>query len=132
MQNNLLDEFIADYMGIVKAIGYYRADWFLRFIGLENFPNYRAGGRLENYRGNPPLSDGAFKILHALVKDAAENVERFSNTKLKNNQHSDLPLIMLLTLTQLTLEEMASPESEDILKKAFIYASEKLQHGPDK
>lgn len=37
MRNNLLDELIADYRGIVTAIGHYRADWFLRFLGLESF-----------------------------------------------------------------------------------------------
>lgn len=36
MRNNLLDELIADYQGIVSAIGKYRADWFLRFMGLES------------------------------------------------------------------------------------------------
>lgn len=74
MRNNMRDELIADYQGIVAANGgRYRADWFLRFIGLEAFPEYRQGGRLQNYRGQPPLSDGAFKILQVLVKDAAEN-----------------------------------------------------------
>ena len=68
MKNNLIDELIADYMGIVTAAGRFRADWFLRFVGLESFPDYREGGRLENYRGKPPLSDGAFKVLQALVK----------------------------------------------------------------
>jgi len=42
MRNNLLDELIADYQGIVAANGgRYRADWFLRFVGLESFPDYR-------------------------------------------------------------------------------------------
>ncbi|HYQ84180.1 MAG TPA: hypothetical protein VEP28_09280, partial [Rubrobacter sp.] len=40
MRNNLLDELIADYAGIT-AVGPYRADWFLRFMGLEAFPAYR-------------------------------------------------------------------------------------------
>jgi AraC-like DNA-binding protein len=59
MRNNLLDELIADYGGIVAACGYYRADWFLRFLGLESFPDYRAGGRLENYHHAITLSDVA-------------------------------------------------------------------------
>ena len=40
MQNNLLDELIADYAGIVAAVGRYRSDWFLRSVGLESFPHY--------------------------------------------------------------------------------------------
>ncbi|WP_243902599.1 DUF7005 family protein [Aetokthonos hydrillicola] len=77
MRNNLLDELIADYIGIVAAIGYYRADWFLRFLGLEVFPNYREGGRLQNYRGKPPLSNRAFQVLQSLTKAAAEQLENF-------------------------------------------------------
>ncbi len=48
MRNNLIDELIADYMGITAAEGKFRADWFLHFLGLENFPMYRESGRLEN------------------------------------------------------------------------------------
>jgi hypothetical protein len=75
MRNNLLDEILADYAGIVAVLGHYRADWFLRFMGLENYPHYRAGGRLENYRGKPPLSPAAMRVLEALVVAAAKNLE---------------------------------------------------------
>ncbi|MBD1835207.1 hypothetical protein H6F61_21590 [Cyanobacteria bacterium FACHB-472] len=119
MRNNLLDELIADYRGIVAATGHYRADWFLRFLGLEAFPHYREGGRLQNYRGQPPLSDGAFKILQALVKTAVENLERFDaeyagELITLNNQ----PL-MLVALTYLTLEKLASEEANSRLKKTI-------------
>ncbi|MEH2229412.1 MAG: hypothetical protein V7K71_07160 [Nostoc sp.] len=84
MRNNVLDELIADYQGIVAANnGRYRADWFLRFVGLEKFPNYQEGGRLENYRGNPALSDGAFRILQVFVKQAAENLEIFNQNHIE-------------------------------------------------
>ncbi len=117
MRNNLLDELIADYRGIVAAIGHYRADWFLRFLGLESFPDYREGGRLQNYRGQPPLSEGAFKILQALVKSAAENLERFDaehggELKTLNSQP-----IMLIALTYLTLEELADSEAHSYIQK---------------
>jgi Family of unknown function (DUF7005) len=80
MQNSLLDELIADFMGIVSATGTYRGDWFLRFMGLECFPQYRAGGRLENYRGTPPLSPPAFHTLCRLLRSATRNLERFAAT----------------------------------------------------
>jgi len=67
MRNNLLDEVIADYFGITAACGRFRADWLLRFFGLESYPRYRAGGRLEHYRGDPPLSDAAFLVLQRLL-----------------------------------------------------------------
>jgi hypothetical protein len=47
--NNLHDELIADYIGIVKTIGKYNKLWMLMFMGLENYPEYRQGARLENY-----------------------------------------------------------------------------------
>lgn len=109
MQNNILDEIIADYKGIVTATGTYKADWFLRFLGLESFPHYREGGRLENYRG--VLSNGAFKLLQKLVKAAAENLERFyCNYQLKNLENETL---MLMALTCLSLEELAFKEFSD-------------------
>jgi hypothetical protein len=110
MRNNVLDELIADYRGIVAAIGHYRADWFLRFMGLESFPNYREGGRLQNYRGQPPLSDGSFKILQALVKAAAENLERFDTEYTSELRSDNKQPLMLIALTYLTLEELASQE----------------------
>ena len=119
MQNKLLDELIADYRGIVAAIGYYRADWFLRFMGLESFPKYRSSGRLENYRGQPPLSDRAFAILQALVVAAAKNLEDFdrkyaAELSLKPNQS-----LILIALTYLTLEELASDEGCSRLQRIF-------------
>ena len=118
MRNNLLDELIADYRGIVSAIGYYRADWFLHFVGLESFPDYREDGRLENYRGDPPLSDGAFKILQALVKTAAENLERFESKCSKQSRTLTEEVATLIALTTLTLEELASKSAVSLLEAA--------------
>ncbi|BAY79075.1 hypothetical protein NIES25_55570 (plasmid) [Nostoc linckia NIES-25] len=129
MRNNLLDELIADYGGIVAAIGHYRADWFLRFLGLESFPDYRQGGRLQNYRGQPPLSDGAFEILKILVKNAAENLQCFdaefngdlgqtyTNTSHQLTDKSDRQTLILIALTCLTLEELASGEANLRIQK---------------
>ncbi|MBW4450421.1 MAG: hypothetical protein KME38_27230 [Spirirestis rafaelensis WJT71-NPBG6] len=111
MRNNMLDELIADYRGIVAATGYYRADWFLRFVGLESFPHYREGGRMQNYRGQPPLCDRAFKILQALVKAAAENLQRFDTDYASELRDINIQPLMLIALTYLTLEELASKEA---------------------
>jgi hypothetical protein len=117
MRNNILDELIADYRGIVAATGYYRADWCLRFLGLESFPDYREGGRLQNYRGNPPLSDGAFKILQALVKAAAENLQRFHAEYARKLTDTNIQPLMLTTLTYVTLEELASKEANSFIQE---------------
>ena len=113
MRNNLMDELIADYRGIIAANnGNYRADWFLRFLGLEAYPEYRQGGRMENYRGEPPLSAGAFQVLHALVKDAAENLEQFHTHHIDKLSDVLSQGKFLIALTRLTLEELANTESQ--------------------
>ena len=119
MKNLLMDEMMADYMGITAAAGKFRSDWFLRFVGLEDFPNYRSGGRLENYRGDPRLSDAAFRILQLLVKRAAENLETFDSKHRDHQQASGGRAVLLTTLTFLTLEELASNRAFSLLERAF-------------
>ena len=106
-RNNLLDELIADYCGIIAAAGEYRADWARHFLGLEDFPSYRAGARLENYRGKMPLSDEAFHVLQSLVNSAIESLRAYW----ERQAAFGLPHAVI-GLSRLTLEELAS---EDIL-----------------
>ena len=120
MRNNLLDELMADYAGIVGALGRYRADWFLRFVGLEAFPSYREGGRLGSYRGDPPLSDGAFRILQALVRAAAENLERFDaglSAGPNGVRGMGERALVVTALASLRLEDLASPEAGGHLRR---------------
>ena len=97
--------------------GHYRADWFLRFMGLESFPVYREGGRLQNYRGQPPLSEGAFRTLQGLAKDASENLER-SNTGHSPPRRLDERAGTLLALSSFRLEDLASPEASGQISRA--------------
>jgi hypothetical protein len=127
MRNNLLDELIADYRGIVAATGQYRSDWFLHFIGLESFPDYRQGGRLENYRGDPPLTEGAFKILQALVKTASENLEGFDQKYVKQTRTFMDNISILIALTTLTLEELASSSASSLLEEAVSLQQQRLK-----
>jgi hypothetical protein len=108
MQNKILDELIADYAGITAAAGRFRADWFLAFVGLEKYPAYREGGRLQNYKGQPPLSDGTFKILQTLVYHAAQNLESWETTAPHSPSDTSAMNPLILPLTYLTLEELAS------------------------
>lgn len=110
MRNNLLDELLADYAGIVAAAGRYRADWFLRFMGLEGEDGCRPDGRLWNYRGDPPLSDSAFAVLQRLVRAAAERLEE-ADGGLDAEDRTPLGRAqVLLALAALTLEEIAAGE----------------------
>ncbi|HET9210903.1 MAG TPA: hypothetical protein VFR03_10925 [Thermoanaerobaculia bacterium] len=115
MRNNLLDELIADYTGMVGATGRFRAAWFLRFVGLEDFPRYRPEGRLGLYRGKPPLSDGAFQVLQALVKRAAENLERFDAGLPPGPRGPEETALLIAALASLRLEDLAAEDAEERL-----------------
>ncbi len=114
-RNNALDELLCDYMGIAAVAGRFRADWLLRFMGLEAFPAYREGGRLQNYLGQPPLSDGAFVVLRGLVKAAADNLERFDSRHFPVVAGVADRGLALLALSQLSLEELASDRATELL-----------------
>ena len=108
MNNRLFDELIADYMGIVLATGRFRADWLLRFMGLEGFPAYREEGRLAHYRGTPPLSSGAFRILQRAVVQGASNLERFDAAMDGDVSLTGEGAHRILALAHGTLEDLAS------------------------
>jgi hypothetical protein len=114
MKNRVLDEVLADYCGITAACGGFRADWFLTFYGLEHFPDYRAGGRLANYRGT--LSDAAFAVVTRLVHAAAQHLEIFSQMGEMCGDRGGL--LALLTLSRFTLEELAAPTAPRMLARA--------------
>ncbi len=121
MRNHLLDELIADYTGIVAAVGRYRADWSLRFFGLEDFPRYRPGSRLELYRGDPPLSDRAFRVLHVLIEAAVRHLEAFDAEAWPQQAPRSLldRVLMIQVLASLTLVELASAEAADRLARTL-------------
>jgi hypothetical protein len=127
MRNTLVDELIADYMGIVAAAGRFRADWFLRFLGLHAFPACDAGGRVHNYRGAPPLSDGAFAVLQALVVRAAGGAEAISADLPPTPWDLAMQAVVITALARLGLEGLASGDatrlSKDVLADLVISAS---------
>ncbi len=121
MQNKALDELMADYWGLVVAMGDYQADWFLRFLGLEQWPNYRSSGRLSNYRGQPPLSDEAFAILQKSIVAAARNLEGAHRQVVGGSIATAPQLVsaryLVEALTHLTLEEIAAPGAVESLSQ---------------
>ena len=121
MRNALMDELIADYMGIVASEHRYRADWFLRFVGLEGFARYRPDGRLENYRGEPPLSDGAFVALQRAVVRAATNLEAIDLSQ-RSGRRPDGPSEKgwtIVTLARMSLEDLACTDAPRLFRDAW-------------
>lgn len=115
-QKNMQEELTADYAGIKAASGSFHADWLLRFIGLEDYPHYRQGGRLENYRGLSAISDGAFVVLQRLMKQAAENVERYDRLHARAEDRNRERPFELLALSYVSVEEIASSRGPQLIE----------------
>jgi anti-sigma regulatory factor (Ser/Thr protein kinase) len=108
MRNNLLDETIADYAALVSVFGHYRPDLARHFFGLEKFPEYRAGGRLENYIGE--LSPDAFSVLQTIVARAIENLGEF-DARESTREGGRRPLTeIVIALGSMTLDELAGED----------------------
>jgi hypothetical protein len=74
MRNHLIDELLADFVGLVRIVGGYNPALARRFLGIEDKDRFRPGGRLGNYRGEPALSDPAFAILCRLADRCVTNL----------------------------------------------------------
>lgn len=114
MRNNLLDELIADAAGLAAVSGRYDASVALRFLGLEHHPEYRQGGRFENYLGAPPLSDAATGLLRDVVVRAARNLE--AATRAVDLSQAGPRQAMVRTLAQSTLPELAMDSGGERLR----------------
>ncbi len=110
IRNNVFDELIADFVGLARAFGQYRSDLALRFLGLEAYPAFRPGGRLEVYRGKPPLSDEAWAVARTLAVHGARNLDAFAKDQPQHLESLGALGALTFALTTLTLEELASPD----------------------
>ncbi|MEN1761423.1 DUF7005 family protein [Anoxynatronum sibiricum] len=106
-KNHLLDEMVADYRGIVAALGEFKASWLLHFFGIEEDLTYRPGGRMQNYLKDQHLSDKAFQEVVKVVAQAAHQLEAWGSRNpdiyTTKGQSS-----ALAHLTRLTLRQMAA------------------------
>ncbi len=73
--NNLLhDELMADFIGLYDAFGFYKAEWFGRFMGIIK----GSGSRLEVYTAG--LSEMAKQAAADIIMKAAESLEAWSQS----------------------------------------------------
>ncbi|SHH77418.1 DUF7005 family protein [Flavobacterium defluvii] len=116
--NNLHDELIADYIGIIKTIWNYNKTWMLTFMGLENYPHYREGARLENYIKEAKLSSDDFKQLITIIKNAIENIAIFDKKvgKLKSTKDQ---MCRIDALCELSLIDIASENGSELLLEIY-------------
>lgn len=126
MQNNLLDELIADYCGLDTAIGRYPSRWVLLFLGLEDEQEYRPGGRMENYGGTTQLSSGSFRVLGRMVRAAVANLQRMNTATAKWRGAEAFRVASILTMAASTLEDLAAPQAWRVLVSRFRMWRESL------
>ncbi len=107
MRNHVFDELIADFVGLVRALGRYPPELAARFLGIESYPRYREGGRLQNYTGNPPLAAEAFRVLQCLARRAIDRLGELARER--ESELSSLTGLARITygLSRLPLEELA-------------------------
>lgn len=129
IRNSMHDELVADYYGLATAACGWRADWLRRFLGLEDFPVYREGGRLENYRGDPPLSEPAFVLLQQVLVRAIDSLDRCLLQLGEQATHKAGRLTMLLALAGLDLVELATAAGADQLEQRFTQVRSRVQEG---
>lgn len=122
--NNLHDELIADYVGITKTIGYYNMDWMLAFMGLENYPIYRKGARLENYLGSSDLSFENFEKLTSIIKNAIKNIAGFDDELGKINSAND-QIARIDALCKVSVLKIASENGKHLLLNKYKEAISK-------
>ncbi len=71
-RNSIHDEIMADFFGIYEAFGYYKAEYFLRFMGISG----TSGGRLDFYTND--LSQNVKKAVSKTAETAASYLEKWS------------------------------------------------------
>jgi hypothetical protein len=113
MRNNVFDELIADFVGLVRAFDGYRGDLARRFLGLEAFPTIRPGSRLEVYRSG--LTNAALPTIGELAVAASKNLQTLSDGQPAIVRDLVSLARLTYTLSLLTLEELASDEMPELV-----------------
>ncbi|MEM6793993.1 MAG: hypothetical protein AAF725_08410 [Acidobacteriota bacterium] len=131
MRNNLLDELIADYLGMRLAWGAFRPDWFLRCLGLDGRGRYGPGGRLDLYRGDPALSPGAFEALQRLIWRATRSLEDFDRSLGPEAWNTRRTAAILGALASSRLETLAAEGGGEALRAALKELELRLERSPE-
>jgi hypothetical protein len=134
MRSHLHDELIADHAGLVAAFGSFRAEVFLRLIGLDSL-HPRRDARAANYRGE--LTDAAFTELCALLRRAAFQVEAFDRGFFgdgapgapREERKVEQRLAALAALAAQPLDQLARPGADERMAAQAGRWLHGLRHG---
>ena len=117
---NLFDETICDWAGMTAALGRFDGQWFLQFLGLEDWPRVRPEGRVYTYCQE--LDSEAFALQCRLMVRVAAGLEALSRTYYAEQDR----LRFLLTLTRMTLELLAAEDRDSFFLRAYEEAARLL------
>ena len=122
LPRSVMDELVADFVGLVRACGGYRTDLALRFLGLDAYPPYRPGGRLENYRGTLGIGTAAFEDVARLTASAVQQLAEVAAFFHHDLQALDGLARLAFALSRLSLDECARPGLPERLARPSIPA----------
>ncbi|WNJ16377.1 DUF7005 family protein [Pontibacter sp. G13] len=125
MNIHLQDELMADFLGMIAGLGRYDAQAGLLWLGLEKFPAYRSGGRMENYVGGISPTSKAFSVLAEWVYEAVHHLESFSEA-IGHPQEMNSQICAILALSEESLESLANPYSQQRLTQRFYELKSEL------
>ena len=117
ISKNIYDELIADYAGIVSALKKFDKEWMLAFLGLEKYPEYREGGRFQNYL-DEELSEKAINHLQYITVRAIDSVAKFDTTLGEVTSSNDY-VSRIKSLCETDLLTMAMDHGEEELLKNY-------------
>lgn len=100
-RNNLHDELVADFAGILSASGEYHANWFLVGMGLDEYPKEQDFGRFPVYTVG--LSDKAKDVLKKIIIKVANNVEKWSKEEKTKSMSRNEKILFLCSKSLLDL-----------------------------
>ncbi|MGH9159232.1 MAG: DUF7005 family protein [Vicinamibacteraceae bacterium] len=117
LRSHATDEIVADFVGLVRAFGRYPGELARRFLGLEAYPSFRAGGRLEHYRGDPSLSPPAFAAVALLTNRATQRLEALPLARLGHLDDPTNAGRLIHALVGLSLEELAADDLQERVER---------------
>ncbi|WP_299833581.1 hypothetical protein [uncultured Tenacibaculum sp.] len=117
MAKNIHDELIADYAGIIRVLGKFDKNWMLHFLGLESYPNYRNGGRFQNYM-NDNCSSEVFKCLITITEKAIDTIQEF-DSELGNVTSEEDRLSRIKSICEVDILSMASDQGKEMLSDVY-------------
>ncbi len=129
LRHDVLEELVADWVALITGGGGYRVDLARRFLGLESHPTFRTGGRLEVYRGSPPLSDGAFGVVQRLAVDSTATLGELATDPALELDRPEVLARMTIALLSLPLEAVAGDDALDRVRDRYAGLEDALS-GP--